>query len=89
MNAPSFQFLGFAVAGAVVFNLSGALVWRRLVLLALNVAFFALFASGVIAVLPYAAFLIFGYGLVLILRARPSRALFLLCLALVLFGFFG
>ena len=88
MNAPSFQFLGFAVAGAVLFNLSGALAWRRLVLLALNLVFFALFASDVIAVLPYAAFLLVGYGSILILRARSSRVLFPLCLALVLFGFF-
>jgi D-alanyl-lipoteichoic acid acyltransferase DltB (MBOAT superfamily) len=88
MNAPSFQFLGFAVAGAVLFNLSGALVWRRLILLGLNLVFFSLFASGFVAVLPYAAFLLVGFASIGILRVRPSRPLFLLCLALVLFGFF-
>jgi len=88
MNAPSFQFLGFAVAGAVLFNLSGSLTWRRLILLALNLVFFALFVSGPVAALPYAGFLIIGYGCVLMLRRRPSGALFLLSLALVLFGFF-
>ncbi|MDR3507352.1 MAG: MBOAT family O-acyltransferase [Caulobacteraceae bacterium] len=88
MNAPSFQFLGFAVVGAVLFNLSGALIWRRLVLLALNLVFFALFASGVVSVLPFAAFLLTGYLGVVLLRNRPSQGLFLAFLALVLFEFF-
>lgn len=88
MNAPSFQFLGFALAGAVLFNLSGALVWRRLVLLALNLIFFAQFASGFISVTPFIAFLLTGYLAVLALRKRPSRGLFLLFLGLVLLEFF-
>jgi len=88
MNAPSFQFLGFAIAGALLFNLSGALVWRRLVLLALNLVFFALFASSIVSVLPYAGFLLTGYVAILVLRRRPTQAMFLLFLALVLFAFF-
>ena len=88
MNAPSFQFLGFAVAGAALFNLWGALVWRRLVLLALNLVFFSLFASGVISAVPFAAFLLTGYLSVAVLRKHPSQGLFLLALALILFEFF-
>ncbi len=88
MNAPSFQFLGFAVAGAVLFNLSGALAWRRLVLLALNLVFFATFMSGIVGALPFAAFLLTGYMAILAQRKYPSRQLFLLFLVVTLLEFF-
>jgi len=88
MNAPSFQFLGFALAGAVLFNLSAALAWRRLVLLALNLAFFATFMSGFVGVLPFAGFLLTGYVAVLAQRKYPSRGLFLLFLVITLLEFF-
>src|SRR6266849_5633970 len=61
MNVPSFAVLGFAVLGAIVFNLSRALAWRRCVLLVLNLAFFATFAAGVVSVLPYVLFLAAGF----------------------------
>ena len=61
MNVPSFSVLGFAVLGAIVFNLSRALAWRRCVLLVLNLAFFATFAAGVVSVLPYVLFLAAGF----------------------------
>ena len=43
MNVPSFTALGFAIVGAIVFNVSASLAWRRCVLLVLNLAFFANF----------------------------------------------
>lgn len=88
MNAPSFAFLGFGLAGAVLFNLSGALIWRRLVLLVLNLIFFATFVSGIVGVLPYAGFLLTGYVAVLAQRKYPSQGLFLLFLAITLLEFF-
>jgi alginate O-acetyltransferase complex protein AlgI len=88
LNAPSLIFLGFGVAGAVLFNLSANLAWRRLVLLALNLTFFSFFASGVVSVLPFAGFLLSGYVALVTLRKRPSRVLFLACLGLILFEFF-
>jgi D-alanyl-lipoteichoic acid acyltransferase DltB (MBOAT superfamily) len=94
MNAPSFEFLGFAVAGAVVFNLSRALAWRQLVLLVLNLVFFATFANlgsvqaDLVAIAPYAGFLLAGYLSVLALRARPSAWLFLPILVVMLAAFF-
>ena len=88
MNAPSFEFLGFALAGAVIFNLSSATAWRRWVVLLLNLGFIAFFIPSVTAALPYAAFLGIGYVAVVALRQRPSTGLFLLFLVLLLFSFF-
>jgi alginate O-acetyltransferase complex protein AlgI len=88
MNAPSFEFLGFALIGAVIFNLSSALAWRRWVVLALNLIFFAFFVPSLIAALPYVAFLGIGYIAIVTLRAKPSTGLFLLFLGLLLLSFF-
>ena len=61
MNAPSVEFLGFGIVSALAINLMPSLLWRRLLLLVSNLAFFAFFAKGVVSVLPYAAFLAFGF----------------------------
>ena len=88
MNAPSIQFLGFALAGAVIFNLSPSVAWRRWVVLALNLVFITFFIPSITAALPYAAFLAIGYVAIVALRKRPSTGLFLLFLGLLLFSFF-
>jgi D-alanyl-lipoteichoic acid acyltransferase DltB (MBOAT superfamily) len=88
VNVPSLTFLGFALIGAVGFNLLPAGAWRKGLLLALNLAFFASFLHAWSEALPYAGFLLAGWIGATTLQQRKSRALFLVSLVLVLFGFF-
>ena len=62
MNVPSFQFLLFALIGAVVFHLLPWRAWRQVVMLAVNLGFFASFdPHHPLAYIPFAAFLLLGY----------------------------
>ncbi len=88
MNVPSPNFVYFAVIGAVIFNLSAAPLWGRLVLLVLNVAFFCTFLGGVVSALPYLCFLAVGFAGLRIIGRWPSTPVFLIFMAMVLFGFF-
>ncbi len=94
MSVPSFEFLAFALIGALIFNLSGAGVISRLVMLALNLLFFATFiqrgdaAHMLLAAAPYAGFLLIGYLSAVALRARPSRLLLVLAIAVMIAAFF-
>lgn len=88
MNVPSLSFVGFAVGGAIVFNLSRSATWRRLVLLVMNIACFATFLASATAAIPYLGFLLMGYVGIKLLSRRPTTPLFLFFLAAVLFSFF-
>ena len=94
MSVPSFEFLAFALVGALLFNLAGAGIIGRLVMLALNLAFFATFLHQgnalqiALSAAPYAAFLLAGYLGVVSLRARPSRLLLVACILVILAAFF-
>ena len=62
MNVPSFQFVLFALIGAVVFHLLPWRAWRQVVMLAVNLCFFASFdPHHPLAYIPFAAFLLLGY----------------------------
>lgn len=98
MSVPSFAFLGFAAIGAVLYYLAQRFAGRdglfaKLVLLALNLAFFATFVSnfstleGWLSLLPYAGFLLAGYVGVNAARGG-SRATFVGFIALIIFAFF-
>ncbi len=87
MNVPSWQFLVFAVVGALLYNLLSGRPARWL-LLVLNLGFFSTFIRGWESVLPYAGFMAFGYAGVVTLRKRPTTPMFLLFLGGVLAGFF-
>jgi D-alanyl-lipoteichoic acid acyltransferase DltB (MBOAT superfamily) len=88
LNVPSFEFLGFALVGAAVFNVWSGALWGRLVLLVMNVAFFCTFLQDAASAVPYLAFLAAGYLGVTLLRRRPSTVPFVIFLLLLLFGFF-
>jgi alginate O-acetyltransferase complex protein AlgI len=62
MQVPSWQFLLFAVAGAIVFNLGRAAWWREAAWLILNLAFVWSLAPGVWPLLPLFGFLALGYA---------------------------
>ena len=94
MRVPSFEFLGFALLGALVFNLAGKSMLSRLVMLALNIAFFATFVGGwhgastLLEIAPYLGFLLVGYIGVLVLRRVKHPFVSFLFIATILFGFF-
>src|SRR5262249_29105744 len=85
-----FEFLGFALLGALVFNLAGKSVLSRLVMLGLNLAFFATFlgpwrgVETLLEIAPYAGFLAVGYAGVLMLRhTRHPLASFVFIVAII------
>ena len=65
----AFPFLIFSAAVFVAYNLSRSAGWRQLVLLLANLAFLATFSLQPKSYLPFAAFLMFGYIGVQLIRA--------------------
>lgn len=61
MTVPSWQFLVFALVGAVVFNAGAARWWRDTVWLVLNLVFVWSFSGAILPLLPLAGFLTLGY----------------------------
>ena len=88
MIVPSLPFLGFAAAGAVVFNLSKAVAWRRAILLVLNLLFLASFSHDLVAFVPFASFIALGYLAQNAVRRGRSTALFVVMLLVTLAAFF-
>lgn len=88
MNAPSLQFLIFGIVGALAYRAFSPPVWRQSVILVLNLAFFAALAGGLLASVPYAAFLLVGYLAMLAVWQRQDKLRFAGLLALVLVLFF-
>jgi D-alanyl-lipoteichoic acid acyltransferase DltB (MBOAT superfamily) len=88
VNAPSLAFLGFGLLSALAVNLGPSLAWRRLLLLASNLIFFAFFAQSALSVLPYCLFL--GLGYIAMTRTWRSRrtGVFAAALAVILLLFF-
>jgi alginate O-acetyltransferase complex protein AlgI len=95
MNVPSFEFLGFVLIGALLFNLAGKGLPSRLIMLALNLAFFATFlnfpsalSDFLLSIAPYAAFLLMGYVGVTVLRGQNARVIYVGFIAATIFAFF-
>ncbi len=61
MTVPSWQFLVFVLAGALVFNAVATRSWRQAVWLVLNLAFVWSLSRAVTPLLPLAGFLALGY----------------------------
>lgn len=76
MDVASFQFLGFTLAAALLYNLHGSLVWRQSVLLAANLAFLASLGAGWRDYVPLLAFVATGYLGFRFLQRPGLRALF-------------
>jgi D-alanyl-lipoteichoic acid acyltransferase DltB (MBOAT superfamily) len=88
MDVPSLQFLGFALVGAILFNLWRNDLWGEWVLLVWNVGFFCTFLHGPAMAVPYLAFLAVGYVGVLCLQRKSTPVMFWGLLAVMLFAFF-
>ncbi len=65
----AFPFLLFSAAVIVAFNVNRSAGWHRLVLLLANLAFLATFSLQPKSYIPFAAFLVFGYLGVQLIRA--------------------
>ncbi|WP_340318190.1 MBOAT family O-acyltransferase [Rhizorhabdus argentea] len=88
MNVPSTNFLLFAAVVATLFNLHRALIWRQAVLLLANLLFLASFVGHPAELIPYAAFLAAGFGLVQLVRRGIPSGPYVASILVVLFAFF-
>ena len=87
MIVPSGPFLLFALAAAIVFNLSGARWWRGGVLLVVNLVFFASFSRDPVAYLPFAGFLALGYAAQAVTKEGNRPQLFVALLIVIIAAF--
>ena len=62
MDTASLQFVLFGLIAAVLSNLSRSRVWRSIVIMLASLIFLAMLAKSAVALIPMAAFLLFGYG---------------------------
>jgi alginate O-acetyltransferase complex protein AlgI len=89
MTVPSIQFLIFTLLGAVFYNIGPWIMWRRTVLLAVNIIFLGSFSTDPIAFLPFSGFLLFGFISMRFLQSsRSSLLLFFIIVCACLFFFF-
>jgi hypothetical protein len=64
---PSWEFLGFVLVGAVVFNLARNTRANQFILLAINFLFLASFAASPVLYVPFAGFVLFGFAVLALL----------------------
>ena len=87
MNVCSFWMLLVIGIATVVFHLAPSQRLRRFVLICLNLEFFSYFVDNVQSCVFLAAFLLGAYGMLRLLKSRPSRARLLGCLAMLVLAF--
>jgi len=87
MIVPSLPFLAFAGIAALLYNLSRAAWWRRLIFLITNIAFFLSFANSPIAFVPFAGFLTLGYVAQRITRNGTAPRLFIVLIFVTIAAF--
>jgi alginate O-acetyltransferase complex protein AlgI len=73
VDSASLQFLAFAFAAVLIFNLSHAVAWRQSVLLASSIGFLGFFSRRPAAFVPLAAFLLFGFLSLRLMQAGATR----------------
>jgi alginate O-acetyltransferase complex protein AlgI len=69
MIVPSWEFLGFVLIGAAIFNLARNTRANQFILLAVNILFLASFAASPVLYLPFAGFVLFGFGVLVLLQS--------------------
>lgn len=83
MDSASFQFVIFGLAVALISNLRPSRSWRSTVLFLATVIFLVSLENHILAFLPLAGFLMFGYGgLILIERGRSNAFPLILLVAI-------
>jgi D-alanyl-lipoteichoic acid acyltransferase DltB (MBOAT superfamily) len=88
MIVPSGEFLAFALAAALIINLSSAVWWRQAVLLWVNIGFLASFTTQPAAIIPFAGFLALGYVAQSVTGGGQAHRLFVVLVLVTLTAFF-
>jgi D-alanyl-lipoteichoic acid acyltransferase DltB (MBOAT superfamily) len=88
LNAPSFEFLAFAAAIALLIHVSNAPGWRRAILVLANVALVLSFTHDPKQLAPFAVLLAFGFVSMKAMESYRSRAAFIPLVVGLLFAFF-
>ena len=70
MDSASLQFVLFGLIAAALSNLSRSRAWRSIVIMLASMIFLAMLAKSAIALIPLAAFLLFGYGALAVRQRR-------------------
>lgn len=76
MASASFEFLGFSLIVAIIFNLRRSVAWRQAILLVASFCFLATLSLGLRSYLPLAAFIGFGYFSVRFAQSGHTRSAF-------------
>lgn len=72
MDVASLNFLLFALAAALIFHAAPNPLYRKLILTGANLLFIGSYLTEIRQVLPLAFFLLFGYGMIELVRRRRS-----------------
>src|SRR5258708_2354511 len=72
MDVASLNFVLFALAAALLFHAVSNPLYRKLILTGANLIFIGSYLTEVRQVLPLAFFLLFGYGMIELVRQRRS-----------------
>jgi len=73
MHIVSAKFLALIVVGLILFHAYPSLLWRRLVLFGMNVAFVSSYAGALSELIPLSGFLLLCYIYILAIRQRRSK----------------
>jgi D-alanyl-lipoteichoic acid acyltransferase DltB (MBOAT superfamily) len=84
MDVASLNFVLFALAAALLFHAASNTLYRKLILTGANLAFIGSYVNEIRQVLPLAFFLVFGYGMIELVRRRRSGLALTLCLTVTL-----
>lgn len=87
MHVVSFRFLILIAVGLILFHAYKSLLWRRLVLFGVNVAFVASYANAASELIPLAGFLALSYVYILAVEQSQSRTLLFSAIAFLLMMF--
>ena len=75
MIVPSFEFLAFATAVALVLGISAKPLWRRSVLVAANLGFILTFTHDPLQLAPFAMLLVLGFAGVKLMEAYKREGI--------------
>ena len=87
MDVTSFQFLAFALAAGLLYNMRTSVLWQQTILLAANMAFLAAIAANWKNYIPLTMFLGLGYAGVRLMQNPRRRRIFLLLIGTVILLF--
>ena len=73
MATASLQFLAYALAVVILFNIRPSVAWRQFVLLVASIGFLGFFSHRPADFLPLAAFLLFGFLSLRLMQAGATR----------------